>query len=129
MSQRKVNYTEEMIQAFMELPKNKDVAERLGIHIQTVAKYRRDPELQSLIRERRTELTKRAVNKMSGMIDNSLDKLNEIINDPETAAQTRVNAIQVLYSQYKAWIETTDIIERIENVEQDLRVNKNRKIS
>lgn len=114
---RKRAYSETIISAFLKYDKVADVAREIGVTPQTAAKYRDDPELQELLSERRMQFVKTAVAKMQGFMTEGVETLQNIIRDDNTSPQTRINAIQIMFNQCKVWTETTDILERLQALE------------
>ena len=55
---------------------------------------------------------------MQGYLTKDVEILQKIIEDPETSAQTKVNAIQTLMNQLRDWTTTTDIIKRLEALQR-----------
>ena len=60
---------------------------------------------------------KTAVNKMQSYLTKDVQILQEIIEDPETSPQTKINGIRVLMEQLRDWTMTTDIIKRLDALE------------
>lgn len=114
---RKKGYSETVINAFLRYDKLSDVARETGLSWNTVAKYRNDPYLQELLENRRMEIIKSSVNKMQGSMNECVDVLQTIIRDKEVSPQTRINAVQIMFNQCKAWTEVTDILERLKALE------------
>ena len=114
---KKKTYSETIITAFLKYDKLADIAREIKVTPQTAAKYRDDPELQELLSERRMQFVKAAVAKMQGFMTEGVETLQNIIRDSETSPQTRVNAIQIMFNQCKVWTETTDILERLQALE------------
>lgn len=111
-------YTEQLIEAFI-LGKNKnDIAQRTGLSLKTIYRYSCDPVFQEMLNKRKAEYVKASVNKMQTMLLGCAEKLEEIINDPDTPRSTQVSAIQTVYNQCKEWTVTADILERLEAVEK-----------
>jgi len=110
------NYTEDerVIGAFLNNFRMVDVMRETGLSKNTVYKIRNDPDFQKVIRERKEAILKTAVNKMQGYLTKDVEILQEIIEDPETSAQTKVNAIQTLMNQLRDWTTTTDIMKKLE---------------
>lgn len=110
------NYTEDerVISAFLNNFRMVDVIRETGLSKKTCYKIRNDPEFQKVIRERKEAILKTAVNKMQGYLTKDVEILQEIIEDPETSAQTKVNAIQTLMNQLRDWTTTTDIMKKLE---------------
>ncbi|MDO4943126.1 MAG: hypothetical protein Q4E73_09880 [Lachnospiraceae bacterium] len=110
-------YSETVVAAFLKYDKLSDIAREIGVTPQTVAKYRDDPTLQEILSERKLQFVKAAVSKMQGFMTEGVEILQNIIRDSGTSPQTRVNAIQIMFNQCKAWTETTDILERLQALE------------
>lgn len=110
------NYTEDerVISAFLNNFRMVDVIRETGLSKKTCYKIRNDPEFQKVIRERKEAILKTAVNKMQGYLTKDVEILQQIIEDPETSAQTKVNAIQTLMNQLRDWTTTTDIMKKLE---------------
>ena len=110
------NYTEDerVISAFLNNFRMVDVIRETGLSKKTCYKIRNDPEFQKVIRERKEAILKTAVNKMQGYLTKDVEILQQIIEDPETPAQTKVNAIQTLMNQLRDWTTTTDIMKKLE---------------
>lgn len=113
------NYCEDerVIGAFLNNFRMVDVMKETGLSKTTVYKIRRDPEFQKVIRERKEAILKTAVNKMQGYLTKDVEILQQIIEDPDTSAQTKVNAIQTLMNQLRDWTTTTDILKRLEAIQ------------
>lgn len=110
------NYTEDerVIGAFLNNFRMVDVMRETGLSKKTCYKIRNDPEFQKVIRERKEAILKTAVNKMQSYLTKDVEILQQIIEDPETSAQTKVNAIQTLMNQLRDWTTTTDIMKKLE---------------
>lgn len=114
------NYTEDerVIGAFLNNFRMVDVIRETGLSKNTVYKIRNDPEFQRVIRERKQAILKTAVNKMQGYLTKDVEILQQIIEDPDTSAQTKVNAIQTLMNQLRDWTTTTDILKKLEALQK-----------
>ena len=107
-------HDERVIGAFLNNFRMVDVMKETGLSKNTVYKIRNDPEFQKTIRERKEAILKTAVNKMQGYLTKDVEILQQIIEDPDTSAQTKVNAIQTLMNQLRDWTTTTDIMKKLE---------------
>ena len=107
-------HDERVISAFLNNFRMVDVIRETGLSKKTCYKIRNDPEFQKVIRERKEAILKTAVNKMQGYLTKDVEILQQIIEDPETSAQTKVNAIQTLMNQLRDWTTTTDIMKKLE---------------
>lgn len=114
------NYTEDerVIGAFLNNFRMVDVMRETGLSKNTVYKIRNDPEFQKVLRERKEAILKTAVNKMQGYLTKDVEILQQIIEDPDTSAQTKVNAIQTLMNQLRDWTTTTDIMKKLEALQK-----------
>lgn len=79
---------------------------------------KRDNEFQSVLRERRDMCIQAAVQALRGHFLKGVLILAEIAEDPSVSPQVRVNAISCMLSQLANWENTTDIIQRIERLEE-----------
>lgn len=114
------NYCEDerVIGAFLNNFRMVDVMRETGLAKNTVYKIRNNPQFQKVIRERKEAILKTAVNKMQGYLTKDVEILQEIIEDPETSAQTKVNAIQTLMNQLRDWTTTTDLMKKLEALQK-----------
>lgn len=111
-------HDERVIGAFLNNFRMVDVMKETGLSKNTVYKIRNDPEFQKVIRERKEAILKTAVNKMQGYLTKDVEILQQIIEDPDTSAQTKVNAIQTLMNQLRDWTTTTDLMKKLEALQK-----------
>lgn len=111
-------HDERVIGAFLNNFRMVDVMKETGLSKNTVYKIRNDPEFQKVIRERKEAILKTAVNKMQGYLTKDVEILQQIIEDPDTSAQTKVNAIQTLMNQLRDWTTTTDLVKKLEALQK-----------
>lgn len=109
---------ERVIAAFLNNFRMIDVIRETGLSKTTVYRVKNDPEFQKVLRERKEAILKAAVNRMQGYLVNDVEILQGIIEDPDTAAQTRVNAIQILMNQLRDWTTITDITARLSALQE-----------
>ena len=83
------------------------------------------PEFKERYAQAKADILKTATAKLQGNLCGAIDTLAEIMTDTEAAKQTRVNsAVSIL--QYAArFTETTDILERLEAIEEAQAMNDN----
>lgn len=108
-----MRYSEKVIFAFTKYEKTSDLIRETGLSATTIKRYRKDPELQSIVNERRSELITAAVAQMQDYLSEGVQELINIIHDPDTPAQTKVNAIQLIFNQCRDWMTTTDLQRRL----------------
>ena len=110
-------YSEKLINAFLTHERVCDIMEETGLSRPTVSRYRRDEVFQKILTERKARYIEVAASKMQAGLSESVDILRGIINDSEVGPQTRVYAINTLFTACKNWTETADILRRIEALE------------
>ena len=117
---KKYNYCEDerIIGAFLTNFRMVDVMRETGLSKNTCYKIRNDPDFQKVIRERKEAILKTAVNKMQGYMIRDVEILQEIIEDPETSAQVKINAIQTILNQLRDWTTSVDILKRLEALQK-----------
>ena len=108
---------ERVISAFLTNYRAVDIMAETGLSKSTVYKLRNNQVFQKVIKERKQAILKTAVNKMQSYLTKDVEILQEIIEDPETSAQVKINGIRVLMEQLRDWTMTTDIIKRLEALE------------
>ncbi len=114
---KKKNYSETLIQAFLQHDKIVDIMEATGLSRSTIVRYRDSPDFQKALSDRRTVYVETAVTKMQAFMCEGVETLQNIIRDKNTSAQVKVNAIQILFAQCKSWTETVDVLKRLEALE------------
>lgn len=110
-------YNEKLIEAFLTEYKVIDIVRITGLSKTTIYKYKNDPAFQAVLTERRSAMVSSAVDRMTQYMNENVEALQSVIRDPETSAQTKVNAIQVMMNQLQSWTTTTDILRRLQALE------------
>ena len=115
---------EYIIAALIETGSIKAAADRLGCTVRTMYERMKNPAFKAVYAQAKADLVKSATAKLQGHLTGAIDTLAAIMKDEETAKQTRANcAVSIL--QYAArFTETTDIIERLEAIEDAYGINK-----
>ena len=103
----------------------KGAAASLECTTRTLYERMKKPEFKALYTQAKGEILKAATAKLQGQVTGAIDTLVEIRDDHEAPKQTRANcAVNIL--QYAArFTETTDIIERMEAIEEAQAMNDN----
>lgn len=118
-------YSETVINAFLKYDKIVDIMTETGLSRSTIQRYKEDAKLQQLLAERKAEIIKSAVHKMQSFMSEGVETLMDIVRSNDTAAQVKINAIQVMFNQCKTWTETADIIDRLKALEDAQNENLN----
>lgn len=116
----KKQYSEKVINAFLEHDKITDIMTATGLSRGTIDKYRKDEDFQKVLFERKERFVAAAVARMQSTLFEAAEALKDIINNKDIPAQVRVNAISVLFQQCKNWTTELDILKRIEALEKDM---------
>ena len=120
----KKQYSEILINAFMFCRSGTEIQRTANIGRRKYDNLRKDPDFQEILNERKAAFTECAVEKMREYFAEDVDILQKIIRDDNTAAQTRVSAINVLMNQLSAWQENVDVIQRLNAVEKVMNEQK-----
>ena len=114
---------EAIIAALIASGSIKGAAASLKCTTRTLYERMKKPEFKELYAQ--ADILKTATAKLQGNLCGAIDTLAEIMTDTEAAKQTRVNsAVSIL--QYAArFTETTDILERLEAIEEAQAMNDN----
>lgn len=117
--EKKFQYSETVITAFLMYDQVKDIAKATGKTVRTINNYKRDKELMRILSERRAEFVKTAVSKMHFSMSRVTDELLKIIDSPDTPPATKVSAINTFFSQCKDWTTISEILERLQRIEEN----------
>ena len=117
-------YPEEYITAFMTSCKRAEIMKMAGIGKNKYYALKSDPNFMRIVTERRDELIREAVLKMESYLSENVEALQKIIRDPETKDQVRVNALTLFSNQLGQWRNSTEILDRLQKVEDAQRQNR-----
>ena len=122
---RKRLQDEEIITALIAEGSIKGAAASLKCTTRTLYERMKKPEFKDLYAQAKGEILKTATAKLQGNLCGAIDTLTEIMTDKEAPKQTRANcAVSIL--QYGAkFTEATDIIERLEAIEEAQAISGN----
>lgn len=122
---RKRLQDEEIIAALIAEGSIKGAAASLKCTTRTLYERMKKPEFKALYSQAKADILKTATAKLQGNLCGAIDTLTEIMTDKEAPKQTRANcAVSVL--QYGAkFTEATDIIERLEAIEEAQAMSEN----
>ena len=116
---------EAIVAALIECGSIKGAAASLQCTARTLYERMKKPEFKKIYTQAKGDILKTATAKLQGNLCGSIDTLTEIMKDTEAPKQTRANcAVSVL--QYGAkFTEATDIIERLEAIEEAQELQNN----
>lgn len=115
---RKTITNEVIIMALIECGSIKAAAAKIGCTARTIYDRMKSPDFRDEYTQAKADIVRSATAKLQGHLCGAIDTLADIMNDSETAKQTRANcAVSIL--QYGArFTEQTDILERLEAIEE-----------
>ena len=117
-------YDERLINAFCQATKRDEIMRVARIGKIKYYNLRADPDFMKAVNTRRADICREAVLRMEGYLSEDVDRLQEIIRNPETSAQVRVNAINLLMTQLANWRTATDIEARLLALEEQVENNQ-----
>lgn len=110
-------YEESLITAFLTSYKPAEIMKITGISKTKYYRLKRDPDFQKILTQRRNELIKSAVMKMESYLTEDVEILQSIIRKEDTSDQVKINGINLLMSQLNNWKSTTEILDRLQALE------------
>ena len=113
-------YDEALVAAFVRTPKIREIQKQTGISRSRLYRLRGDPEFQAVVRERREQLVREAIQRMEEGLSDAVRVLRQIIADESIAPQVRLNAVNTLMSQLANWKQTVEFEARLTALE-DIR--------
>lgn len=91
-----------------------------GISSATAYKWLKDEAFRRELERKKAEM----LASVSGYLQSSLaaccERLMEIVNDSETSAQVKINAISLIFQNARSFTEQTEIMERMRRIEEAL---------
>ena len=110
-------YEESLITAFLTSYKPAEIMKLTGLSKTKYYRLKRDPDFQRILTQRRTEIIKEAVLKMESYLTEDVEILQGIIRKEDTSDQVQINGINLLMSQLNQWKSTTEILDRLQALE------------
>ena len=113
-------YDERLINAFCQATKRDEILKLAKIGKIRYYNLRADPDFMNAVNERRADIVKEAVLRMEGYITEDVERLQEIVRNPKTKDQIKINAINLLMTQLANWRTATDIEARLLALEEQV---------
>ena len=95
-----------------------DAAKEADISESTAYKYLNDPDFIIQYDEKRKELLTSSCHMLQAKMGRATEELIKIIEDPKTATQIRLNAIDMLFRHAYKQTEIMDILTRLDILEE-----------
>lgn len=109
---------EEIIAALILKGSIKGAAASLNCTVRTLYDRMRKEEFKTLYSQAKGELVRSATAKMQGHLCGAIDTIAAIMNDPEAPKQTRLNGAVSILQYASKYLETTEILDRLEDLEK-----------
>ena len=97
--------------------KNADIAEAAGVSVATIKRYKKDPEFNAVLNERRAAVVGAAVDRMVNTILNDVDVLQSIIDNDAVNPAVRVTAINTKWGHLREWQALINFDKRLRALE------------
>lgn len=107
--------------ALLTSPSKAAAAKAAGIAPRTLRDYLADPEFQAAYRDAFGNMVEDATRQAQQAISPALSTLREIVEDREEDAQARISAARAILSHGIKLTETTDILNRLQELETEMR--------
>lgn len=112
------NRKNKFLVALLEESSITKAAEKAGISRPTAYKFLKDPDFQAELSERKSETIDGCIRYLQGKLALCNETLISIIEDPTTAPQVKINAINSVFATVKSMTETAELLEMSEKVER-----------
>jgi transposase len=108
---------EKILIALLETSSIRDAAKRIGICEATIYNYLKDKEFLAEYRNARRQTVESAIAQMQNAASEAVERLKELqyCENPAVAAR----CAQIIYESSVKGMETTDILERLEAIENE----------
>ena len=109
------------LKAMLEESTITKAAQKAGIARDTAYRYLKDPDFTQELTKKRSECINDAVRFLQGKLTFCSETLVQIIENPRTADQVKINAINAIFMNCKALTETAEILDRLQQIEANLQ--------
>ena len=110
------------LKAMLEESTIKKAAEKAGISRDTAYKYLKNEKFQAELNKRRSECVTDTVRFLQSKLSICSETLVNIVENPETGAQIKINAINAIFTNCKALLETTEILQKMAELEAEQEI-------
>lgn len=110
---------EKIIAAIIANDTNAAAAKAAGLSEAQFYNRIRTPELKAKLAEVRSSLIEGATTALQARMDEAVDAMTAVMRDPATPAQTRLNAAEAILRNGLKLSERSDILSRLEALEND----------
>lgn len=114
MNKKQLNF----LQALLTESTITNAVKKAGISRSTAYKYLSDAEFKQELNKAKAECISDTIRYLQSNMTVCGEKLMEIVRNPDTADQVRINAINTVFQNCKSLIDTCEIEERIRQIEE-----------
>lgn len=114
---------EAFINAMLESKSITEASEKAGISRSTAYIYLKDEEVKKELASRRSELLQSTTTYLQNNLYSCSEELMKIVKDKETPQAVKVQAINSVFNNCKNLTEQTDIITRLQEIEEKIKTN------
>lgn len=121
MEQELTDKQVKFIDAYLSSKSITETCKKLNISRSNAYKqYLNDPNIKAEISKRRSELLSDTTLYLQDKLQECSKVLIDIVKDKKTPPQVKINAINSVFNNYVKLAETTDILTRLEELEQKI---------
>jgi hypothetical protein len=109
---------QQLVAALLEQPTVKAAAKAANIGEATAHRWMKDPNFQRCYKDARQQIVDLCISRIQKASSEAVEVLREILHDNAAPASSRISASKIILELSLKGLEITNIIERIENLEQ-----------
>ena len=113
------------LQAMLKESTVSKAAEAAGISRETAYRYLKDADFVAKLNKLRTECLNDTVRFLQGKLTLCSEQLVRIIESEDAADQVKINAINMVFANFRTMFETAEVTARLEQIEQYMRSEDN----
>lgn len=91
-----------------------------GISSATAYRWMKDTDFKRELERKKEEMLSRVSGYLQSSLADCCERLMEIVKDPDTSAQVKINAISLIFQNARSFTEQTEILERMRRIEDAL---------
>lgn len=112
---------ERIIAALISSPTVRAASEACGVSERQIYARLKDPAFMELYDAKRHELLDSATASLQGYLNDAVEAMHEVMQDPKTPPQTKLNAADVIARNTHKFTEQHDILARLDALERAQR--------
>lgn len=115
---------QKILELLLQGRKVKDIANELGLNLQTVYKYTSDEKFKEELKQHHRETLKALSRKSANLLEQALDVFETLLGDGEAPFQARVNAVRLALDVAVKLDENTHLSEELESLKATIDYRK-----